>query len=110
MFYSFNACKNLNLKKIKNCCTSLIICCLIPLIEILTCGKCQLCTHKQSWDMDILKSDCYCVLCSIGLMRVKIQIKKILKNCCTSLIICSLITLNEILTCGKSQLCTHNQS
>ena len=26
------------------------------------------------------------------------------------MIICCLTTLNEMLTCGKSQLCTHNQS
>ena len=43
-------------------------------------------------------------------MHVKSKFKKLLYDCCTSLIICCLTTLNEILTCGKSQLCTHNQS
>ena len=60
--------------------------------------------------MEIFKADCYCILCSIALMHVKIKIKKNPKNYCTSLIICCLLTFNEILTCGKSQLCTHNQS
>ena len=76
MFYSSNACKNQYLKNLpKSCCTSFIICCIITLNEKLTCGKSQLCTHDKSWDMDILKSDCYCILCSIALMHVKIQIK-----------------------------------
>ena len=61
-------------KLLKNFCTSLIICCLITLNEILTCGKSQLCTHKQSWDMDILNSKKCCILCSIALMHVKIKI------------------------------------
>ena len=73
----------------------------------LTCGKSKLCKHNQSLDMDILKSNKYCILCSIALMHVKI---KIYKTPFTLLIICCLTTLNEILTCGKSQLCTHNQS
>ena len=89
----------------------MIICCLLTLNKILTFGKIELCTHNQSWDMDILKSDCYCILCSIVPIHVNIKIKKkLLKNCCTSLIICCLATLNEILTGGKSQLFTHNQS
>ena len=68
----------------------------------------QLCTHNRSWAMDIVISNKYCILCSIALMQVKL--KKLPKSCCTSFIIICLITLNEILTCGKSRLSTHNQS
>ena len=89
----------------------MIICCLITLNEILTCGKFQLCTHNQSWDMYILNFNKYFILCSIALLHLKIKnLKKLLKNCYRSLIIRCLITLNGILTCGKYQLCTHNQS
>jgi len=56
--------------------------------------------------MNILKYHKHCLLCSIALIQFKI----LLLNCCTSLIICCLITLNEMLTWGKIQLCTHNQS
>ena len=63
-------------KQLKNCCTALIICCLITLNETITCGKFQLCTHNKSSDMDILKSDCYCILCSIAVMHVKMKILK----------------------------------
>ena len=63
-------------KLLQNCCTSLIICCLITLNELLTCGKIQLCTHDQNWDMDILNSNKYCIMCSIALMHVKIKILK----------------------------------
>jgi len=38
------------------------------------------------------------------------NLKKLFLVCCTALIICCLITLNEILTWGKFQLCTYNQS
>ena len=55
---------------------SLIICYLIALNEIITCGKSQLCTHNQSWDMDILNSNKYCILCFIALIQVKIKILK----------------------------------
>ena len=75
MFCSSTTCKNQNLKKlVKNCCTSLIFSCLIIQNEILTCGKIQICTHNQSTDMDILKSDGYCILFSIAIMHVKITI------------------------------------
>ena len=48
---------------------------------MLTCWKIQLCTHNQRWDMDILKSDCYCLLSFIALIHVKIVIwKMILKS------------------------------
>ena len=90
---------------------SLIICSLITLNELWTSREYQLCTHNQSWDMDILKSNCYCIMYSIALMHVKIKIyKKLLKNCCKSFIICCLITLKQILIRKKIQLCTHNQS
>ena len=52
------------------------ICCLITLNETITCGKSQLCTHNKSSDMDILKYDCYCIMCSIALMHVKMKIWK----------------------------------
>ena len=112
VLYSFNACKNKKLqKKPKNCCTALNICCLITLDKTITFGKSQLCTHNQRWNMDILKSDCYYIMCFIALMHVKIKIlKKLFLVCCTALIICCLITLNEILTWRKIQLCTHNHS
>jgi len=37
---------------------------LMTLNEIITCGKIQIYTHKQSWDMDILflTIDVYCAL------------------------------------------------
>ena len=41
-----------------------------------TCGKSQLTTHNQSWDMDILNSNKYCILCSIAVIHVKIKFKK----------------------------------
>ena len=44
---------------------------------MLTGWKIQLCTVNQSWDMDILKCNKYCILCSIALMNVKIEIWKI---------------------------------
>ena len=79
--------------------------------EILTWEKIQLCTHNQSLDIEVLKADCYCILCSLTVRHVKIKIKKKQpKNCITSLIICCFITLNEILTCGKSELYKHNKS
>ena len=43
---------------------------------MLTCWKIQLCIVKQSWDMDILKCNKYCILCSIALIHVKIEIEK----------------------------------
>ena len=77
MFYSSNACKN---KNIKNCFKIVVhhwlFVYLITLNERLTCGKIQLCTHNQRWDLDILKSDCYCLLCFIALIHVKIKILK----------------------------------
>ena len=88
----------------------MIICCLITLNDILTCGKYQLCTHNQSLDMDILNFNEYCMWCFIAPIHVKKNFKKVFKNCCTPLTICRLITLNKILTCRKIQLCTHNRS
>ena len=38
--------------------------------------KNQLCTHNQSWDMDILKCKKYCILCSIVLIHVKMEFLK----------------------------------
>ena len=67
-------------KLLSNCCTWLIICCLITLNEMLTCWKIQLCTVNQSWRMDILKWNKYCIFCSKALIYVKIVIwKTILK-------------------------------
>ena len=43
---------------------------------MLTCWKIQLCTVNQSWDMDILKCSKYCILCSIAVIHVKIEIWK----------------------------------
>ena len=50
----------------------MIICYFITLNEIITCGKIQIYTDKQSWDMDILilTVTVYCVL------YVKIKIQK----------------------------------
>ena len=63
-------------QNIKNCfkivATHWLFVYLITLNKILTCGKIQLCTHNQSWDMDILNSNKYCKLCSIALINVKI--------------------------------------
>ena len=109
VFYSSNTYKNRNFEKLLwNCCTWLIICCLITLNEMLTCWKIQLCTVNKSWDMDILKCNKYCILCFIALMHVKI---KILKTILKSLyMIDSLLfgNTNEMLTCVKIRLCTHN--
>jgi len=54
----------------------MIICCLFTLNEILTCGKSQLCTHNQSWDMVISISNKYCILCFIALIQVNMKIWK----------------------------------
>ena len=43
---------------------------------MLTCWKIQLCTVNKSWEMDILKFNKYCILCSIALIHVKIEIWK----------------------------------
>ena len=43
---------------------------------MLTCGQIQLYTHNQCWDMDILKCNKYCILCSITLIHVKSEIWK----------------------------------
>ena len=43
---------------------------------MLTCVKIQLCTVNQSCEMDILKCNKYCILCSIALIHVKIEILK----------------------------------
>ena len=48
----------------------------MTLNKIFTCGKIQLCTHNQSWDMDIVNSNSDSILCSIALLHVKIKIKK----------------------------------
>ena len=82
----------------------MIIWCLNTPNEVLTSWKVQPCTHNQSWNQDILNSNSYCILCSIVLLHVKI--KNVLWNCCTSLIICCLITLKYILSCWKFQTCT----
>ena len=74
-----------------------------------TCEKFQLITHNQSWDMDILNSNKYCILRSISLMHVKIKIWKTALKLLYIIDYLFLMTLNEILTCGKILLCTHNQ-
>ena len=77
MFYSYNTCKNQNLKKLlKNCCTSLIIWSLITINEIFNCGESQLCTHNQSLDIVVLNFNDDCIFWSIALMHVKIKISK----------------------------------
>jgi len=76
----------------------LISCYLITLTKILTCRKIQLCTHNQSLGMDILNSNKYCILCSLALIHVKINIWKIALKL---LYIIALIPLNEILRCGE---------
>ena len=91
-------------------CTSLIICCLNTLNEILRCWKLQPCTAKKSWDMDILNSNSYGILCSIALLRVKIKIKKTILKLLYIIDYLLLNTQNEILTSWKVQLYTHNQS
>ena len=50
---------------------------LITQNQMLTCWKIQLCTHNQSWEIDILKCNKYCILCSIALIHVKIEILKV---------------------------------
>ena len=54
----------------------MIISCLIALNEIITTGKSQLYTHKPSLDMVVLNSNKYCILCSIALIHVKLNIWK----------------------------------
>ena len=74
--FSSNTCKNLNLK------IALKLLCIIDYLLFnntkwgINLWKIQLCTLNQSWDMDILKSYCYCILCSIALMQLKIKIWK----------------------------------
>ena len=43
---------------------------------MLTCWKTQPCKDNQSWDMNILKSNSYCILSSIALLHVKMKITK----------------------------------
>jgi len=50
----------------------------MTLNEILTCGKSQLLAHNQSWDMDILNSNKYCIMCSIALIHLTLKFEKLL--------------------------------
>ena len=43
---------------------------------MLTCWKIQLCTVNQTWHMDVLKCNMYCILRSIALIHVRIEIWK----------------------------------
>ena len=43
---------------------------------MLTCRKIQQCTDNQSWDMNILNSNRYCILSSNALLHVKMKIQK----------------------------------
>ena len=43
---------------------------------MLICWKIQVCTHNQSWDMDILKYNKYCILSSTALIHVKMKFLK----------------------------------
>ena len=85
----------------------MIICCLITLNNLLTYWKNQLCTLNQSWNMDILKFNKYCILCSIALLHVKMKFSK---TTLKLLYIIDYLLFKKMLTCWKIQLCTHNQS
>ena len=77
---------------------------------MLTCWKIELCTVNQSWDMDILKCNKYCILCSIGLIHIKTEIYKITLKL---LYMIEYLLSNETkwdVNMLKFQLFTHNQS
>ena len=77
---------------------------------MLTCSKIQLCTYNQSWDIDVLKCNKYCILSSIALIDVKMKFLKTTYELLYMIDYFRFKTLNEMLTCWKIQLCTHNQT